>query len=376
MVSMRICLIGDSQSVLIQKWLAYFQSKGHEVHIISDKAPVLKGVHHHSLPASSSSAFNFLMKAMITRRIVKGISPDIVHAHYILGYGFFAVFSKHHPLIVDAMGDDIGSEPEVSRTMRWMARYVLRRADLICVRDPVAMERAILLGGPKAKMMIRYAVCRLDIFKPEARSEQLRTKLGISNHKSVIYLRPLSQHYRSHVLFESIPQLIKEVPEVKVIIVNHGESKEELISMMEKAKVMDNIILIEKIPHDHIQNYLASVDLCVDTFYATSDAPGGGIGTGIMEAMACGTPVLVPDRREFLNPLFKGATYRRGDSNDLAIQMISILTNDSRREQMSKNEREMTMEVGDELKVFQQFETFYLEMIENRNWLPPPIRTA
>lgn len=42
---MKICYIGNSQSIHLQRWVKWFSEKGHEVHLITDNLKEIERIH-------------------------------------------------------------------------------------------------------------------------------------------------------------------------------------------------------------------------------------------------------------------------------------------------------------------------------------------
>ena len=73
-----------------------------------------------------------------TRKLVWEIKPDILHAHYIFGYGTFAAFASYHPFIVFPWGSNMAVDPEKSLFHRLAITYtmmcfspLMKKGDLI-----------------------------------------------------------------------------------------------------------------------------------------------------------------------------------------------------------------------------------------------------
>jgi glycosyltransferase involved in cell wall biosynthesis len=93
--------------------------------------------------------------------------------------------------------------------------------------------------------------------------------------------------------------------------------------------------------------YLASVDLYVDTFVNVANNKvidkGNGIGVTTVEAMACATPQILPDRIEVKSgELYQGLTYRPLDYQDLADKIVELLQNENLRKQIGNKSRSLS----------------------------------
>jgi len=73
----------------------------------------------------------YLTNAALLRRRVQELEPDLVHAHYVSGYGTLATLLAPHPLVLSVWGSDIYEFPSTSPLHAWLIRRNLRKADLI-----------------------------------------------------------------------------------------------------------------------------------------------------------------------------------------------------------------------------------------------------
>jgi len=85
---------------------------------------------------------------------------------------------------------------------------------------------------------------------------------------------------------EAIPQVLKKNREVNFLIAGNGPLKTEIEKLLDQKELSDKVKIIGWIPHDKIPDYLNKLNLLVLPTYTE------GFPTIILEAMACGTPVL------------------------------------------------------------------------------------
>jgi len=106
----KILYIADSTSIHSQRWINYFLTQGYRIYIITigKKRQILDGVTHvanfHQFYYNSPTFITNLLK---TRRIIRKIKPDILHAHFIHQYGWLGALSQFHPFILTIWGTDI-----------------------------------------------------------------------------------------------------------------------------------------------------------------------------------------------------------------------------------------------------------------------------
>lgn len=349
---MRICYLSAPNSCIVREWAQFFTKKGHEVILLSELYEPVPGVEVRvTKPPYHIPAYSFAMQIARTRLALTELQPDVVLGHYVYGYGFIGALCRYHPLALISMGNDIGIGPERSKVVRMGSKYALKKADVVSVKDSFARERAIELGCDPSKIVIHHSCCDTKRFCPTARDKVLRTQFTLNGGKTVLFVRPINSEYRAETLWDAIPKVVQAVPDVRFVLVYRGQDRQKWLVNSMKAGWMKNIFWLPYIPHDEMHNYLASVDLMVDTFYPKFPVGGHGHGTNLVETMACGTPQILPDRPEYLESWCKAELFRKGDSDDLADKIIHLLDDDTRRREMSFESRKSAVEFGDKNQV-------------------------
>ncbi len=295
---MKICFVANAESIHTFRWVNYFINKGHDVHIISHKGLDIKGATFHYLKTFGNSKITterirpidlitFITRAFQTRKIIKKIKPDIVHAHNVILGGFYATRLKFHPLVVTAWGTDVLIAPKKSFILKKIAQLVLRRADILTC-DGHNTERAMIrLGAEPQKIKIIYFGIDTKKNSPEKRDEKLREKLNINDAYLVISLRSFNPIYNIETLIKAIPLVLGQNPNVRFILAGTGEQELELKDLAVNLGVEKNTIFTGNLTEEEIPKYLASSDLYVSTSLSDS-----GLAASTGEAMACGLPVI------------------------------------------------------------------------------------
>jgi len=346
---MKICYIADAQSIHTQRWVKWFAEHGHEVHLIAEYPAELENVKIH-LVKERGGVINFVRRTWQTMKTVKKIKPDILHAHYVTGYGFFGAFSGFHPLIITAWGSDVLIDAKESFFKRVVVKYALRKADLITCDGENMREAMTKLGADSQKINIIYFGIDTQKFSPKQRSEKLREELGISNSPMIISLRNLEPIYDIESLVKSVPLVLKDIPEAKFVIAGRGSREAELKRLAKSIGVLDSIMFIGMIPNDELPQYLTSADIYVST--SLSDA---GLAASTGEAMACGLPVIITDfgvNREWVEDGKNGFIIPLKNPKALAEKIITLLGNEDLRTKFGKKNR----------KIIEERLNYYIEM--------------
>jgi len=351
--------------------MKYFADAGHEVHLITSEkisSDDIENTELHLLKrfGPKTRIINYLINSLpLTfqfKRLIKNIDPDIIHAHYIMETTLLGVASGFHPFAVTAWGSDVLIAPQKSKVSRWMAEYVLKRADLVTTDGGHVKEPLMALGADPRKIKIIYFGVDTQNFKPRQKSKRLRKELGIVNSPTIISLRRLEPIYNVESLIKAVPLVLKEVPEAKFLLLERGSEEAKLKQLAESLDVSDSVRFIGWLPADKLPQYITLSDIYVST--SLSDA---GLASSTAEAMACGLPVIITDfgdNRTWVEDGVNGFLVPLKDPKTLALKIIHLLQNRELRKQFGQTNRQIIEERNNWEKEMGKMGKLYGELIE------------
>jgi glycosyltransferase involved in cell wall biosynthesis len=367
---MRICCVADGASVHTQRWVNYFAGKGHEVHLICWR--LMPGydenIHIHSLTRLPPKIWTQYLSALLwifqTRHLIRKIKPDIVDGHFITSYGFLAACSGFHPLVVSAWGSDVLILPKRNFLLKTITKYALKKADIVTAYGEYVKIRLMELGTEAQKINLDCFGTDTDKFKPAQRNKKLQEELGIVDSPTVISSRGLEPIYDIETLVESVPLVLKEVPEAKFVIAGRGSQEAKLKEQVESLGVSSSVRFTGWIPNDKLLEYLNSADIYVST--ALSD---GGLASSTLEAMACGLPVIITDfgdNKKWVEDGVNGFLIPLSDPKVLASKIIHLIRNKEIRDKFGQINLQIIEEKNDWQKEMRKIEELY-EVLKKRS---------
>ena len=293
-----------------------------------------------------------------------------MHAHYVFGPGTFGVFAGYHPFVISVWGSDIVTDFKKSIFHKLVITHSLKRADIIHVGDSHTRERLIHNGIKKNKIFIQPWGIDLNSFNPNVRSEELRKELNVKKYM-VLSTNPWSPIRNVDVLVKAIPYVVKEIKDVKFVLLGGGPSEEKLKALARTLGIEKHIIFVERVPHNEMPKYLASSDILVDTANTGMEA-GGGIGVANIEAMGCGAPLLLEERaclkgkgQSLIDEYwYCSLVYEQGNSRELSEKIIMLLTDEKMRRGIGDKEIEIAKSIGDWNKNMETMEKLMMEKVK------------
>ena len=283
---MKICYLADGESVHTRRWCTHFASLGHDVHLISFKNVQVEGVRVHYIDAGAISVkggnWKVMMKRGAVRRILREISPDILHAQYATSYGVVGALTGFHPFIITALGTDVLISPQRSKLYRMLIRFALRRADWVTAMADHMRDAIIALGiTPQKVQTVIFGIDPKIFNRRERFVPQKKFVLTSTRNFEPVYNIPL--------LIDALRMAAPKIPGMEVNLVGTGTQREMLEALV-KSSALENIVRFHgKILQAQIADLLRGSHL----FVSTSLSDGNNVS--LNEAMACGAFSIATD---------------------------------------------------------------------------------
>lgn len=200
----------------------------------------------------------------------------------------------------------------------------------------VGASKVLRDKGFTAKLEVLPGSVDASIYHPDPESKQLRNQLDVSPETILLgYLGRLVPEKGLATLLESLA-LIKDL-DWRFAVVGAGAYQSTLEKMAQKLAILDRVSFLGYIPHVEAPKYLSVFDALV---IPSETQPNWKeqFGRVIIEAMACGTPVIGSDSGEIPNLIRAtggGLVFSEKNVDDLANQLRQIILNGDLRQQLA-----------------------------------------
>lgn len=191
--------------------------------------------------------------------------------------------------------------------------------------------------APRAKMIKIYSGIEIEKFSLKndmtgSGSKAKRTELGIKDNDLVVAeVAKLWRGKGQDVLINAVPRILKEVPNLKVIFVGEGQTEAELRNLSRKLNIEDKIIFTG------FRTDIAEITFIFDV--ACLPSLWEGMGRSVLEALACGKPVVASRVGGIADLIHNGITgflVPAQDTIALASAIIKLLKDEGLRIRMGQ----------------------------------------
>jgi glycosyltransferase involved in cell wall biosynthesis len=360
---MRIAYLSIGGHIHTERWLRFFVERGHDVHLMTVQPEAIEGVKVYDINTGIPwKPLHYAVALRKVKRILAELSPDLLHTHFLTGYGYWGVFSGFHPNILTVWGDDVYLTPHTSFMKGRLARHALRHADLVTGDSEDILEQAVAMGAARdACHVVQWGV-DLDAFRPDAPSD-VRERLGIpSDAPVVISIRSFTQaYYNIDVIVHAMPGILEKRPDTHFIVAGNEGDDAEFRALAGELAVDERTHFVGRIPHEDLPAYLVTSDafLSVPSVDATA--------VSLLEAMACGTPVVVSrldSAMEWVKDGENGRVVAPRDQAGLEAAVLSLIDSPERRREFGERSAALVAEKADHNKHMARMEELCLELVE------------
>ena len=362
--TIKLCMIGNPDSIHVQRWARHFSQRGFDVRLLSYYQPRVEfggapAVHFlrargpgarraGARSAAAMSRFPGMLRLVTAARLraagfyreLRRINPDVLHAHYVSDYGFLAALSGRHPMVVSAWGSDLLVDPKLSMITRRLVRWVLARADLITYNADQLGEAARAMGAPAERLL------QVVIGVGPEMLDALSTRMVAPADREPVILSQRSLErtlYNVDVVISAMPEVLRRLPAARLVIGGEGALTRQLQVLARRLDVAGAV------EFSGTATWPAGLaDRLGKAAVYVSVPSSEGTSVTMLEAMAAGAYPIVTDlpaNREWVTPQ-GGTLVPVGQVAPLAEAMVAALENPSLRESAATHNRKLINERG------------------------------
>lgn len=262
-------------------------------------------------------------RGCIRRLIESGFDFDVIDAHYYYPDGVAAAllgawFRK--PFIVTARGTDINLIPE-HRWPRKLLQWAGQRASASIGVSAALVERMRALAFDPGRLHVIRNGVDLERFRPHEPAA-MRQALSITGAPVILTVGNLHEHKGQRLALEAFALLRQSHAQAQLLVVGEGPDRAWLQARSVALGLTAAVRLVGMVPNTELARWYSAADVLV---LASSRE---GWPNVLLEAMACGTPVVASDVggvREIVQTAVAGRVLERRMPQNLADSLHGLL---------------------------------------------------
>jgi glycosyltransferase involved in cell wall biosynthesis len=389
MQKLKILNIGWANSIHVEKFMRWFAEKGHEVSIVTNVTNKIDGVKIYSIEKKSDFrprrerykdlSFNVswdwlrdLNAIVRLKRVVREISPDIIHSHSLWYPGYLGIYLNFHPFVITLLnGDVLWTKEDIGMNVNFFTKlrtYIgLRKADFITGESEELVNACIRRGANKDKVQVMRRGVDLKLFNCNENKIGIRRTLGLpENSKIVLSPRNTASFYNLNKIVMAIPKVVKEVEDALFVFIWHGDNTakgEEIKQLASQLAIQGAIRIIGFVDHKQVALYHKASDVMV----SVSERDSGPVA--LQEAMACGdVPIIsnLPCVKEWVKDGWNGLLVEPHNVDQIANSIITLLKDQTLRGTFAERNWKLIQENGDQDYWMAKLEEMYYSLLKEK----------
>jgi len=227
---------------------------------------------------------------------------------------FLVALTGFHPLVTMSWGYDLLMDVHRGRAWEWVTRFTLRRSDALVGDCDTIRDLAVQYGmAPDRIVTFPWgANIRKYTPLPPGETSSLRERLGWGRDTFVLLsTRGWAPIYGVEDLASAFVRAARRRPELRLLMLGNGPLASSIRRIFKNGGVEDRVHFPGQVPQAKLPDYYRAADLYISTSHSD------GTSISLLEALACGLPVLltdIPGNREWVTrPGEIGWLFRDGD---------------------------------------------------------------
>jgi L-malate glycosyltransferase len=290
------------------------------------------GVSLHRVPLPLRGEWD-LFSALRLARLIRREEIDILHAHSSHAHTIAVLARRLAGRGVVIVSRRVSFPPREGRFNRWKYQEPDR---ILCVSENVA-EVLRVYGLPPQK--IRTVCSSVDLARVEV-PPLPRAELGVDeNAPLLISAGALVPHKDHATLIDALPEVRRVFPDARLLIAGEGDCRKQIEERIAGLGLDDAVTLLGH--RRDVPRLIRSGDVYVSSSWSE------GLGTSVLEALACETPVVatvaggVP---EMVQPDQTGFLVPSRDPAALARAIVESLTHRDKAREMARQGRQRVID--------------------------------
>lgn len=271
------------------------------------------------------------------RRVVRELQPDLIHAGPIQTCAFLVAVSGFRPLLTMSWGFDLMQDAQRNWWWRFITRYTLRRSTFFVSDAEVTRTKAVGYGMRRDRTAIFPWGVDLKRFVPvrarqDGRGRSSAPKIAPRKSPKALRVHPApftlfcnrswEPRYGVDVLARAFVQVAAQRPEACLLLLGGGSMAQPIRRILMNGNALDQVQLPGQVPQADLPRWYQMADLYISPSHID------GSSVSLMEALACGLPVLVSDipaNREWVTDGLNGWLFPDGDASALATRILNAM---------------------------------------------------
>jgi len=310
--------------------------------------------------------FFIISEIIHTLKILMISKPDLIHAHWSLPQGLTGIICKKIlgvSCITTVHGSDVHGLQ--SPMLKALNRVVIKNSNICTANSKTSAKMVSDIAGRKDTQVVPMGV-DTNLFSRSIKVDVIKKKYGIDGDV-LLFVGRLIRVKGVYYLIKALPEVLKQHPKTKLLIVGSGSEKGRLIQLCSELAIINRVVFINEVLQEDLIPLYSMANILVLPSIIDVTGETEGLGVVLLEAMACRVPVIGSDVGGIRDIIIDGETgllSKQKNSDSLAEKIIQLLSDKQLRKKVIKNGFKLVKEKFTWEAISDGFLNIYMEVIK------------
>jgi len=260
------------------------------------------------------------------------------------------------------------SSPPLRRVTRLLEKRVYSGVDIVLPNTPQYLNYVLRMGAPESKARLLPFPLDTELFHPDVDFSEVKKKWSLEEEKPmVVFIGTLFDFSGLDEFIKHFPQVLKEIPETKLLIVGDGPQRAKLEQIIRELRLEEQVIITGFQPYRTMPEYINLATVCINSFVINEDTMDI-FPAKIMQYVACGKATVATALRGIATLLpdeSHGVVYSASPS-EMTGEVISLLKSPERRQRIEKAGLNQIREKYSQGKIALELESILEELVKEK----------
>jgi len=301
---------------------------------------------------------NFPTLLLDLRRVIDHEKFDLIHAGPIQSAAFLAALSGFRPLVSMSWGSDLLKDADRNWWLRWVTRFTLQRTSVLIGDCQAVARKAMAFGYPEERIVLFPWGVDLEQFSPpqnpsmQVQDSPAFQQVAREGQRFVLLsVRSWEPVYGVDLVVKAFALAAQQIDGLHLVLLGGGSQAGYIRQILLQHDLMDQVTFAGQVKNYQLPDYYRSSDLYISASHSD------GSSVSLMEALACGCPVLVsdiPGNREWITHGEQGWLFPDHDAVALAQGIVQAVRQPEKLPDMRRKARVLAEQRADWKKNSQQ----------------------
>lgn len=227
-----------------------------------------------------------LAQAWMAWRLVRRGEVDVIHAHWLIPQGLIAALLRKRPFVVTSHGADLYALR--GGLLDALKRFVVARASAATVVSSAMQEKLREIRADTGKVSVLSM--GVDV------SQRFMPNAGVRRSPDeILFVGRLVEKKGVGYLLAALPEILRRRPDTFLTIAGFGPDEPRLRAMAQELGVAGKVRFVGALPQAELPALYQRAAVFVAPFVQAESGDQEGLPVALMEAIACGCPILAGD---------------------------------------------------------------------------------